>query len=80
MQYTGIIRGKTIEFNKNLPFGEGVHVKVEITKEEKPQKNSPKAWVKNLAGTLTEEEADIFLQAEKECRKIDWEMWEESEE
>ena len=78
MQYTGIVRGKIIEFNKVLPFKKGDWVKVKITPEEEPLKGTPDALLK-LVGTLTEEEASIFLQTEKECRKIDWEMWQGAE-
>ncbi len=40
------------------------------------QKSSPQAILK-LAGTLSAEEAEAILQAAQECRRIDWEMWEQ---
>jgi hypothetical protein len=43
------------------------------------QKGSPQA-ILQLAGTLSEEEADAILQAAQTGRQIDWEMWNQVEE
>ncbi len=43
------------------------------------QKGSPQA-VLQLAGTLSDEEADTILQGAQASRRIDWEMWNQTEE
>jgi hypothetical protein len=54
-------------------------VQPELQPEKKPRKNSPQALLQ-LAGTLTEEEAEAIMKVVREhVRKIDWEMWGQDE-
>ena len=83
MGYKGTVKGKVIELDEPLPFPDGTRVEVTVQPEVQPEKKlpkgSPKLIVQLLAGTLTPEEADAILKAAMECRRIDWEMWEEGE-
>jgi len=83
MGYKGTVKGKVIELDEPLPYPDGTRVEVtvqpEVQPEKKPRKGSPQLIVQLLAGTLTPEEADAILKAAMECRRIDWEMWEEGE-
>ena len=73
MKYEGIVKGKVIELDKPLPFAEGTRVEVSVIPESKPRKGSPKA-ILQLAGTLTDEDADAILKAAQECQQIYWEF------
>jgi len=75
MGYTGTIKGNVIVLDEPLPFAEGTRVEITVTPKAKPRKGSPQALLQ-LAGTLTEKEAEDILKAAQECRCIDWEMWE----
>ncbi len=79
MGYKGTVKGKVIELDEPLPYPDGTRVEVTVQPEKKPRKGSPQHIVQLLAGTLTPEEADAILKAAMECRRIDWEMWEEGE-
>ena len=80
MAYKGILRGNHIELSEPLPFPEGtqVDVMVEATGQSRPRKGSPNA-VLRLVGTLTHEEAKLIRQAVGEIRRVDPELWEESD-
>ncbi len=74
MNYRGVIRGKSIELDEKPPLADGSPVEVTLVPAKKPRKGSPLS-VLQMAGTLSQEEADAILQAAKECRKIDPELW-----
>jgi hypothetical protein len=79
----GDTKGKVIELDEPLPYPDGTRVEVtvqpEVQPEKKPRKNSPQALLQ-LAGTLTEEEAEAIMKVVREhVRKIDWEMWGQDE-
>jgi len=76
VKYEGTVKGNVIELDKPLPFAEGTRVEVAVTPEPKPRKGSPKA-VLQLAGTLTDEDAEAILKAAQECRRVDRELWEQ---
>jgi len=76
MERRGVIRGNVIELDEPLPFADGTRVEVSVIPEPKLRKGSPKS-VLQLAGTLTHEEAEAILKAAQECRRIDWELWEQ---
>lgn len=76
MGYKGTVKGHVIELDEPLPFVEGTRVEVTVVPESKPRRGSPKAILR-LAGTLTPEEAEAILTAAQECRRIDWELWEQ---
>ena len=76
MGYKGTVKGNVIELDEPLPFAEGTRVEVMVTPEPTPRKGSPQAILR-LAGTLTPEEAEAILKAAQECRRIDWELWEQ---
>jgi hypothetical protein len=83
MGYKGTVKGKVIELDEPLPYPDGTRVEVtvqpELQPEKKPRKNSPQALLQ-LAGTLTEEEAEAIMKVvRKHVRKIDWEMWRQDE-
>jgi hypothetical protein len=83
MGYKGTVKGKVIELDEPLPYPDGTRVEVtvqpELQPEKKPRKNSPQALLQ-LAGTLTEEEAEAIMKVvRKHVRKIDWEMWGQDE-
>jgi hypothetical protein len=83
MGYKGTVKGKVIELDEPLPYPDGTRVEVtvqpELQPEKKPRKNSPQALLQ-LAGTLTEEEAEAIMKVVREhVRKIDWEMWGQDE-
>ncbi|MCC6038757.1 MAG: hypothetical protein LM632_11195 [Armatimonadetes bacterium] len=83
MGYKGTVKGKVIELDEPLPYPDGTRVEVtvqpEVQPEKKPRKNSPQALLQ-LAGTLTEEEAEAIMKVVREhVRKIDWEMWGQDE-
>ncbi len=73
MTYTGTIKGNVIEFERVLPFTEGLQVVVNIVSTA-PPRNSPQAWLTFFAGTLSDEEAELILQGAEECRTIDSKM------
>ena len=74
MNYRGVIRGKSIELEEKPPLAEGTPVEVTLVPAKKPRRGSPRS-VLQLAGTLSQEEADAILQAAEECRKVDPELW-----
>ncbi len=79
MGYKGTVKGKVIELDEPLPYPEGTRVEVTVQPEKKPRKNSPQALLQ-IAGTLTEEEAEAIMKVVREhIRKIDWEMWRQDE-
>ena len=78
MTYTGTIKGNAIEFEQLLPFTDGLQVVVNI-QSTFPPRNSPQAWLTFLAGTLTDDEAELIAQGAQECRTIDSNLWEASE-
>ncbi len=79
MDYKGTAKGKVIELDETLPFAEGTRVEVTIMPETTPHKNSPEAWLQ-LAGTLSEEEAEAILRVVRgKVRRIDWDMWEQKQ-
>lgn len=78
MTYTGTIKGNVIEFDHRLPFTDGLQVVVNILSTS-PPRNSPQAWLTFLAGTLSDDEAELILQGAEECRTIDAKMWESPE-
>ena len=54
-------------------------VEVTVTPENRPRKTSPQAWLQ-LAGTLSDEEAEALLKGVQEhLRRIEWEMWPQHE-
>ena len=77
MAYSGTVHGKVIELDEPLPFEEGSRVEVIVTPEAVPRRGSPEAILKYVVGTLSEEEAETILKGAQECRRIDWEMWED---
>ena len=77
MGYKGTVKGQVIELDEPIPFADGTRVEVTVTSEPKARKNSPQAWLQ-LAGTLTDEEAEAILKVVREqVRRIDWEMWQD---
>jgi len=75
MGYKGVVKGNVVELEDPIPFPDGTKVEVTVTPEPKPRRGSPKA-ILQLAGTLTNEEAEAILKAAQECRCVDWELWE----
>ena len=74
MSYWGTVRGNEIALDQPLPFADGTRVAVIVTPEtEEPRRGSPKA-VLALAGSLTEEEAEMIADLAQSCRRIDWEL------
>lgn len=77
MHCKGTVKGNVIELDEPLPLRERTRVEVTIEPETKPCRNSPQAWLQ-LAGSLSEDEAEVILRFVKEqVRRIDWEMWQE---
>jgi len=76
MEHKGTVKGNVIELDEPLPFTDGTRVEVKVALESKPRKGSPKA-ILQLAGTLTYEESEAILKTAQECRRIDWELWEQ---
>ena len=79
MTYTGIIHGKSIQFDQPLPFTDGAQVVVDIHSPASPRKVSPQAWLTHLAGTLTPDEGELILAGTAACRTIDAALWASSE-
>jgi hypothetical protein len=74
MTFTGIARGSKIELDGSVPFPDGTRVTVDISAESVPPKSSPAA-ILQLAGTLTDEEAEAIDAAARLCRRIDDRLW-----
>jgi len=72
--YSGTARGKRIDLDEPLPFSDGTRLRVEVAPESAVRKGSPRA-VLELAGTLTEQEAEAILHAAQQCRQIDQSLW-----
>ena len=53
---------------------ESIIEKLVLTLKQEKQK-SKRTSIKDLAGTLSDEDAKIFLEASQECRKIDVDEW-----
>lgn len=73
MGYTGTLRGNQIELDEAPSLPDGTRVRVSIAAEP-PGRGSPEA-VLELAGTLSDEEAESLLSVVRASRHIDSEMW-----
>jgi hypothetical protein len=78
MGLTGVVRGRQIELDAPVPFPDGSRVRISVTLEEQPRRGSPEA-LERLYGTLTDDEADRMLEAERLCRQVDDRLWSTSE-
>lgn len=74
MVVRGVAHGNRIDLDEALPVADGTRVTVNIVTDSNPRKGSPRA-VLQLAGTLSEEEAEAILRAAQECRRIDPSLW-----
>jgi hypothetical protein len=74
MSYRGTVKSNGIALDEPLPFAEGTRVEVIVEPEKERRKGSPQA-ILELAGSLTDEEAETLERAARECRRIDWSMW-----
>jgi hypothetical protein len=74
MTQKGTIRGNKIEMDDPIALPTGTRVEVEITPEPAVRKGSPEAILR-LAGTLTDEEAEMILAGARSCRSIDPDLW-----
>ena len=70
MSYEGIVHGRCIELDAPLPLPDGTRVTVQVSAQTQPRKGSPSA-VLQLAGTLTDAEAEAILNAARQVRRID---------
>lgn len=68
----GIVKGKVVVLEEELPVPDGTEVEVHIPEEALPRKGSPQALLQ-LRGLLTPEEAEEILKAIKETDVPDWE-------
>jgi len=74
VEFNGVAHGKRIDLDEPLPYSDGTRVKVQVSPEPRLRKGSPRA-ILELAGTLTDEEADAILKAARECRRVDESLW-----
>jgi hypothetical protein len=78
MRYIGTIRGNQIEVDGRLALPDGTRVRVSVEAESAPPRSSPEA-ILTLAGTLTEQEADLIERTANACRKLDGSLWSNNE-
>jgi len=77
-EYGGTVNGKRIDLDEALPIDSGTRVRVSVTPEPAvaSERSSPAA-ILQLAGTLSEAEAEGILRAAGECRRIEPSLWSE---
>ena len=77
-EFGGTANGKRIDLDEALPIDSGTRVRVSVIPEPAvaSQRSSP-ASILQLAGTLSEAEAEEILRAAEECRRIDPSLWSE---
>jgi len=75
MSYSGTVIDGHLQLDKPVALASGTRVEVSVAPEAKLGKGmSPEALLQ-MAGSLSEEDADALLMAAQECRQIDWSMW-----
>lgn len=74
MTYTGKVQNGVVVLDQGADLAEGTIVRVEVASGASVRKGSPAA-ILQLAGTLTDSEADSILAAAQQCRRIDPTLW-----
>jgi hypothetical protein len=74
MSHKGVVHGNCIELDSPLSLPEGTRVTVQVVADPPVRKGSPAA-VLQLAGTLTDAEAEAIPHAARPLRQVDQEIW-----
>jgi hypothetical protein len=74
MDITGTTHGNQINLDQPLSYPDGTRVRVDVTPINSPRRGSP-ASILDLAGTLSDAEADAILKGAQESRRVDPSLW-----
>ena len=74
MSYRGTVIEGRLELDEPIELTSGTRVEINVAPEAIPRKGSPKAALQ-MAGTLSEEDANALLQSAQECRQVDRSLW-----
>jgi len=75
MSYKGTVIEGRLELDEPVTLLSGTRVEVNVAPQAELRRGSPQA-ILQMAGSLSEEDADALLQGAQQCRQIDQSLWE----